>query len=66
MSDDNDRLRAALREFVHTIDATGGVLRLPSGHVAPAADEDWIDLGESYLKACCVLKRLPMIYNEDE
>jgi hypothetical protein len=64
MPDDN--LRAVLREFVETIDVTGGVLRLPSGLVAPAADEDWIDLGEVYLKACRALKRTPMLSDEDE
>jgi hypothetical protein len=65
MSDD-ETLRAALREFVHTIDATGGVLQLPSGLCAPCADEDWIDLGEAYLKACRALKRTPMFSDEGE
>jgi hypothetical protein len=63
MSDDN--LRAVLREFVSTIDATGGVMRLPSGLAAPVADEDWIDLGEVYLKACRALGCEPRL-SEDE
>ena len=42
----------ALRQLVEAFNVTGGVIRLPSGCVAPRADEDWIDLGDVYLQAC--------------
>ena len=44
----HEELLAALRMFCATIDATGGVVMLEDGNVAPAADEDWIDLGAAY------------------
>jgi hypothetical protein len=50
----------ALTEFVQSIEATGGVISTPKGHV-PTADEDWLDLGEAYMAACAVLGRKPVI-----
>lgn len=41
----------ALKEFVDTIDATGGVTQDDHGYTVPVADPEWIDLGEAYLKA---------------
>lgn len=50
-----DEIRRALEEFVETIDATGGVTESDEGFTVPVADEDWIDLGEAYVKACLAL-----------
>ena len=51
----------ALRQLVQSVNATGGVIRLPSGCVAPKADEDWIDLGDVDLEACNELGIPPVI-----
>lgn len=53
--------RDALKEFVDCVDATGGIIIDPSGHHAPVVDEDWIDIGEAYYKACIALGRDPLI-----
>lgn len=53
--------KAALDAFVDAIDATGGVVKTRSGHYAPVADEDWIDLGEAYMDACEVLDIEPKV-----
>jgi len=56
-----DKMRAALRDFTGAIEATGGVTASPEdeGYTVPVADEDWIDLGEAYLKACEALGKKP-------
>jgi len=46
------KLAAALRQFVDTVNATGGLVVNDAGETAPAADEDWTDLAEAYLAAC--------------
>lgn len=51
----------ALRQLIAAVNVTGGVLRLPSGCVAPKADEDWLDLGDVYLQACKELGVEPVI-----
>lgn len=56
----------ALRQLVQTVNVTGGIIRLPSGCVAPKADEDWIDLGDVYLEACKELGVEPVIDVETE
>ncbi len=61
----------ALEEFVKAIDATGGVRRDDHGYPVPVADEDWIDLGAAYEKACAALERPPlcaagMLHDEDD
>lgn len=56
-----------LIEFCKDIEDTGGV-KLDaggSGCVVPLADDTWIDIGETYLKACEVLNRDPL-YKKDE
>ena len=58
--------RAALSAFVDTIEATGGVEKLENGLHAPDADPEWIDLGETYVEACRVLGRVPLIAGEPE
>jgi len=56
----------SLREFCDDIDQTGGlVLHGEGSHYVPAASDDWIDLGETYLKACKALRRKPKIAEED-
>jgi len=48
---ENLRREAALRGFVDTVDATGGVVRTELGH-APVGDPEWYDLGAVYAQAC--------------
>jgi hypothetical protein len=42
----------ALRLFVDTVNSTGGLVVNDAGETAPAADEEWTDLADAYLKAC--------------
>jgi len=59
-------LKKVLREFIGDIDATGGVCKFEdTDDYAPVGDKDWIDLGETYLKACKALRRRPHIVKED-
>lgn len=58
-------MKAALQKLVETIEATGGLVKFPNGDYAPAADHDWIDLGDAYVAACHALGRPPMI-GEDQ
>lgn len=51
----------ALHQLVECINATGGCVRLESGHVVPQADQDWIDLGEAYLTACAAMGVEPKV-----
>ena len=53
------KLAAALRQFVDTVNATGGLVVNDAGETAPAADEDWLDLAEAYLAACDALGVAP-------
>lgn len=53
--------KTALGQFISTIENTGGVRKPPGESAAPVADEDWIDLGETYLQACAEVGRRPMI-----
>jgi hypothetical protein len=55
---------SALNELVSTINATGGVVLNSAGHAAPAADEEWLDLGMAYEQACAVLQ-VPMLVTTD-
>ncbi len=50
----------ALAEFCDTIEDTGGVKKDDKGYHVPVADEDWIDLGEAYMRACDALGRKPV------
>jgi hypothetical protein len=52
----------ALRDFVLTVEATGGIFTDvdAGGVVAPYADPDWCDVGEAYLLACAALGRKPV------
>ncbi len=53
--------RAALSAFVDTVEATGGVETHRNGLRSPAADVEWLDLGEAYVIACEALGRVPLI-----
>jgi len=53
--------RKSAELLVATIEATGGVVQLTDGTVAPQGDPEWIDLGEAYLLACAELQRLPVV-----
>ena len=55
----------SLMEFIKTIEDTGGVALNAKGLYEPLADRDWIDLGDAYVNACEVLKRKPMIEEEE-
>lgn len=61
-----DLLRAALWDFISTIEATGGVVEDQHGNVAPGGDHDWLDLGEAYLAACQSLGREPLVEKIDD
>ena len=59
-------IKDVLLEFVHDINATGGVCKFEgTDDYAPVGDKDWTDLGETYLKACKALRRRPHIVKED-
>ena len=53
----------ALKEFCKDIEQTGGIKphEDKDGTFVPAADEEWIDIAETYLKACKALGRKPKI-----
>lgn len=59
-------VRSALLAFIDTIEGTGGVLETRTGLYRPVGDEEWIDLGETYVCACKVLNLVPHITKEDE
>jgi len=42
----------ALRNFIDTINATGGIMLTRKSEYAPVGDEDWTDLGFAYIDAC--------------
>jgi len=56
------KVKDALVEFCDDIDQAGGLVLHGEGqHYVPAASDDWIDLGTTYLKACKALGRKPKI-----
>jgi hypothetical protein len=55
----------ALRLLVETINATGGLIRDYKGQLAPAADEEWLDLAEAYTLACDTLGVEPVIEDSE-
>lgn len=57
------KMIAALKAFVDTINATGGVVADGSGFV-PAGDDEWLDLGAAYIQACESLEKDPLIASE--
>lgn len=61
-----DLAHLALVELVKTINFTGGLTKNDSGEYVPAVDEDWVDLGNAYLRACEALGIQPKCPEEDE
>lgn len=53
-----------LKRFVDCINVTGGVRRLETGDIAPAFDEDFLDLGLTYMEACDVLGVQPLFEDQ--
>ena len=57
------QVKEALVDFCDDIDAAGGIRPNPedpgSGQVVPVADDEWIDLADTYLRACRALGRKP-------
>lgn len=64
-------IEEALREFVKDIDQTGGLVKADcdgsdaGGYFAPSADPEWVDLGDTYLKACAALNHTPVFEDEE-
>lgn len=54
------KLTIALKEFVDTIDAVGGITAN-----SPVGAPDWPDLADAYEQACMVLNRMPKRADED-
>ena len=55
------QVRDSLVEFCDDIEATGGISPNPVGDGTSilACDDEWVDLAETYLKACRALGRKP-------
>lgn len=63
--EESDPQQQALKEFVGTVEAAGGLFEggpLP----VPKADPGWVDLAQAYLRACEALGKEPMIEKEEE
>lgn len=60
MSHNIVKMIKALQALVSTINATGGVEQ--AIETTPAADPEWVDLGEAYLLACEALGVEPEIH----
>jgi len=58
-SPNRHRMRAVLEDFIDDINDTGGVSIDRMGLARPMGDPDWIDLGQTYLRACGVLSIKP-------
>jgi len=61
-----ETMRAVLPEFCNDIEAVGGVVKTTGqnyshGNYTLAYDKDWVDLAETYVKACHALGRNPMV-----
>jgi len=54
-------LKSVLTDFVADIDAAGGCTRDYKGNVVPMIDEEWIDIGITYVRACEALGQKPLI-----
>lgn len=53
------KFEKALREFVETVNATGGLIINDAGENVPAGANDWPDLATAYLSACAALGEKP-------
>ena len=61
-----ENLTEALEDFCKDIEQTGGIVFDEDGNPVPAADETWIDLAETYFKACMVLNRKPVVAEKEK
>lgn len=61
-----DPVRKALEEFVADVEDAGGV-RIDEDNVPhPGGDEEWTNLGYTYLRACEALGRKPEVTRDDD
>lgn len=58
--------KKVLAEFCDDVEAVGGIVKLRGGWNALAVDEEWVDLAETYVKACRVLKRNPVVTKQGD
>jgi hypothetical protein len=54
-----------LLDLVEVIEAAGGVVHVGNGVYEPVGDRSWSDLGDTYVRACAVLGREPVVEVED-
>ncbi len=51
----------ALKEFIETIDQTGGVTQhTGKNDGGPVTDPEWLDLGDAYRTACAAMQHTPL------
>lgn len=55
------KIKEALMEFVKDVELTGGVGKSAKGDYFPLADRTWVDLAETYVRACEAMGRRPKI-----
>lgn len=60
------KLKEALKLFCEDIDSTGGVTMNAKGFYSPLGDPDWLNLADSYMKACQALGRKPFVREPEE
>jgi hypothetical protein len=60
------KLKGALKMFVEDIDCTGGIIMHEGRVDGCQADPEWQDLAETYVHACEVLWRPPLIHEEGD
>lgn len=65
MPEPTNNVEFALREFITTVECTGGVFKDRKGLPRPFADPTWIDLGCAYLNACAALGVEPKVRNRN-
>jgi hypothetical protein len=60
-SGSTNAVRAALDDFIETIEAVGGCLLNEAGVLAPIGEPEWTDLADAYVRACNAIGRIPQI-----
>ena len=58
-------IETVLKEFVNDVDVTGGVSADADGNWRLNGSPEWFDLSLTYLHACRVLGRVPLICTDD-
>ncbi len=61
-----DDPNAVLLSFINDIQYTGGVKPDGNGCWSVIADEEWTDLGDTYVRACKALGREPKVVGDDD